>query len=173
MPITDPYAVTQANATPERVTEILTAYGTALLERSTSTVGANPERARKLESSLQYHERSLTYLMSFLLEPDGETDPITDEVRWEISQLRVRYAGRYEVPPIEEQALALAQQHAKRARADARAARARQAPERSPQPPQAPPAAEPVLDGGNDLDAILAALSGLTVEAYRARATED
>jgi len=119
MPITDP--VTPDRATPERCQEVFDAYCRYLKERDGARVADDPERANKVERSLAYCERTLAYFMSFLLQPDGSTDPITDEVRWSIRELREDYADSYTVPMIEAQAYDLAKSHHKRARASARA----------------------------------------------------
>lgn len=178
---TEPWnPITPDAATPEKCLEVFAAYQRYLEEREVSAVEEDPARANKIERSLRYCEQTLAYWMSFLLDTSGETDPITDEVRWQISELRVKYADEYTVPQIEADALRLAKEHAKRSRKSARASVARHAPPPPPPPPALPLQApllppepvsapgEPVIAAG-PMETALARSFGLTVHQLRVR----
>lgn len=164
MPATGP--VTPDTATPEHCQEAVTKYADYLVERTYMDVRDDPARANKVERSLQWIERSLAYWIGCLLEPDGSTDPVTDEVRWQISVLRKEYAGTYTVPDIEAEALRVAQSMRKHARTAARASVERRQARQSP--PQPLPAPSPSLSPLDELETTIAASRGLTLAEYRA-----
>jgi hypothetical protein len=164
MPIMNP--VTPERATPDNCQEVVASYAKYLTEQASPDFGQDPARATKVRGSIDWCESTLAYWMSFLLDQDGSTDPVTDEVRWQISQLREAYAATYEVPPIEERALKLAQSHAKRQRTSVRASVERQ---QARHTPVAAPQARATAD---DLETVLARAYGLTVEQYRAQEQE-